>query len=82
MTHADRAFVPITDAMDQATDTIAQLMDTAARLRMVRDAQRRFMQLWAEQRTAMVTRNLFFPAPVPPRPARRRRTPRRKRFLD
>jgi hypothetical protein len=72
--------------MDQATDTIAQLMDTAARLRMVRDAQKRFMQLWAEQRTETVTRNLLFPAPLPPKPARRRRTSRRKfrsrKFLD
>lgn len=80
MTHADASFVPITDAMDQATDTIAQLMDTAARLRLVREAQRRFMQLWAEQRTQTVTRSLFFPAPTPPRPARRQRMPRRRKF--
>ncbi|MBC8106294.1 MAG: hypothetical protein H7Z14_06860 [Anaerolineae bacterium] len=66
--------------MQQATDSIAQLVDTAARLRMVRDAQRRFLQLWAEQRTQAVTRNLFFPAPVPQRPARRGRTPRRRKF--
>jgi hypothetical protein len=63
--------------MDQATDTISQLVETAARLRMVREAQKRFMQLWAEQRTEMVTRALFFPPPAPRKPARRRRMPRR-----
>jgi hypothetical protein len=66
--------------MDQGSDSIAHLVDTATRLRMVRAAQRRFMKLWAQQRAEMVTRSLFFPMPVPPRPARRGRTPRRRKF--
>lgn len=67
----------------QTTDSIAQLMDIADRLRMVKDAQRRFMQLWAQQRTEMVTRSLFFPMPLPPAPTRaRHRTPRRRRKFD
>lgn len=67
--------------MDQATGTISQMLETAARLRMVRKAQRRFMQLWAEQRTETVARSLLFPALPPRKPARRaRRTSRRRKF--
>jgi len=69
--------------MDQPTDEIAQLVDVAERLRMVRAAQRRFMQLWAQQRTEMVTRSLLFPALLPPNTIpRRHRIKRRKRFGD
>ena len=70
------------DQASESTDSIAQLVDVAARLRMVRDAQRRFMQLWAQQRTEMVTRSLLFPMPQPHKPARRHRTPRRRRKFD
>jgi hypothetical protein len=66
--------------MDQPTDQIAQLVDVAQRLRTVRAAQRRFMQLWAQQRTELVTRSLFFPTPLPPNTIlRRHRIKRRKR---
>ena len=71
------------DSSTDTTDSIAQLMSVAERLRMVKDAQRRFMQLWAQQRTEMVTRNLFFPMQLPPAPTRvRHRTPRRRRKFD
>jgi hypothetical protein len=69
--------------MDQATDSIAQLVDAAERLRMVRDAERRFMRLWAQQRTEIVTRALLFPTPIPPKLIPRRgRTPRRRKSFD
>lgn len=84
MTHEARGFAPITVSMDQATDTIAQLVGVAERLRTVRAAQRRFMQLWAQQRTETVTRSLLFPAPLPPNSIsrRRHRTKRRTRLTD
>ena len=69
--------------MDQATHSIAQLVDAAERLRMVRDAERRFMQLWAQQRTEIVTRALLFPPPIPPKLIPRRgRIPRRRSLRD
>jgi hypothetical protein len=40
------------------------------------------MQLWAQQRTEIVTRSLLFPPPTPLKPARRGRTPRRRKSLD
>jgi hypothetical protein len=42
-------------------ETIARLMDTASRLRKVRQAQRRFLRRWAEERADEWSRLLTQP---------------------